>query len=118
MSYEKTTWANGDTITAEKLNNIENGIEATNNASILMIEMLLDGEYMKLNKKWQEIFDHMQNGGPAFVYKKEDKKSYLYMVDFIIQYITNYEVTIAGNSSLPSSYSCQNADDYPKAYLG
>lgn len=27
MSYEKTTWQNGDTITAEKLNNIEEGIE-------------------------------------------------------------------------------------------
>lgn len=28
MSYEKTVWSAGDTITAEKLNNIENGIEA------------------------------------------------------------------------------------------
>jgi hypothetical protein len=28
MSYEKTVWSNGDTITAEKLNNIEDGIEA------------------------------------------------------------------------------------------
>ena len=26
MSYNKTTWANGDVITAEKLNNIEDGI--------------------------------------------------------------------------------------------
>ena len=26
MSYTKTTWQNGDIITAEKLNNIENGI--------------------------------------------------------------------------------------------
>ena len=28
MSYTKNTWANGDTITAAKLNNMENGIEA------------------------------------------------------------------------------------------
>lgn len=28
MSYEKTVWSAGDTITAEKLNNIEAGIEA------------------------------------------------------------------------------------------
>ena len=28
MSYEKQTWANGDIITAEKLNHIEDGIEA------------------------------------------------------------------------------------------
>ena len=26
MAYEKTTWATGDVVTAEKLNNIENGI--------------------------------------------------------------------------------------------
>lgn len=28
MSYIKNVWANGDTITAEKLNNIEDGIAA------------------------------------------------------------------------------------------
>ena len=30
MSYTKTTWQNGDTITAEKLNNIESGVEEIN----------------------------------------------------------------------------------------
>ena len=34
MSYSKTTWANGDTITAEKLNNIENGIVANETAAV------------------------------------------------------------------------------------
>ena len=29
MAYEKTTWQAGDTITSEKLNNIEDGIEAS-----------------------------------------------------------------------------------------
>ena len=27
MSYEKTVWADGDIISAQKMNNIENGIE-------------------------------------------------------------------------------------------
>ena len=27
MAYEKQTWQNGDTITAEKLNHMEDGIE-------------------------------------------------------------------------------------------
>lgn len=31
MNYEKTTWQNGDIITAEKLNNIENGIANISN---------------------------------------------------------------------------------------
>lgn len=30
MSYTKTVWETGDTITSEKLNNAENGIEAAN----------------------------------------------------------------------------------------
>lgn len=29
MAYNKTEWQNGDVITAEKLNNMENGIEET-----------------------------------------------------------------------------------------
>ena len=33
MAYSKTTWANGDTITAEKLNNLEDGV-AANDAAI------------------------------------------------------------------------------------
>ena len=32
MSYIKTTWNKGDTITADKLNNIENGIETNETA--------------------------------------------------------------------------------------
>ena len=32
MSYDKTTWAKGDVVTAAKLNNMENGIEAIDTA--------------------------------------------------------------------------------------
>lgn len=32
MTYNKTTWKTGDVITEDKLNNIENGIEATSSA--------------------------------------------------------------------------------------
>ena len=31
MSYNKNTWQNGDIITREKLNNMENGIYTANN---------------------------------------------------------------------------------------
>lgn len=37
MSYVKTTWANGDTITASGLNNMENGIEAASAGGILPV---------------------------------------------------------------------------------
>lgn len=32
MSYEPTTWANGDIITATKLNNIESGVQSVSNS--------------------------------------------------------------------------------------
>lgn len=33
MAYQKTTWNTGDTITAEKLNNLETGVAAANGAA-------------------------------------------------------------------------------------
>ena len=33
MSYEKTTWETGDIVTAEKLNNLENGVASANGGS-------------------------------------------------------------------------------------
>ena len=41
MSYTKTTWTRGDTITAEKLNKIENGIEAASSGPTIY-EFLLN----------------------------------------------------------------------------
>ena len=37
MSYTKTTWVTGDTVTADKLNNIEDGIEAIDMASAPLV---------------------------------------------------------------------------------
>ena len=37
MSYTPTTWQTGDTITAEKLNNMESGIENANNPFIVTL---------------------------------------------------------------------------------
>ena len=40
MSYTKTTWQNGDIITAQKLNNIEEGVKTSSeNSSIFIIEV-------------------------------------------------------------------------------
>ena len=41
MSYTKQTWVTGDTITAEKLNHIEDGIGS---GGSLIVEMTLEGE--------------------------------------------------------------------------
>lgn len=38
MSYEKYTWENGEVITKEKLNHIENGIEGASSGGIFIVE--------------------------------------------------------------------------------
>ena len=55
MSYTKTTWQTGDTVTAEKLNNIENGIEdiyTDDNPIFVVIE---DADTSTLSKTYAEI---------------------------------------------------------------
>ena len=58
MAYTKQTWANGDTITAEKLNHMEDGIAGGGSAP-LIIDTIYDEieDCNILNKTWQEIYD-------------------------------------------------------------
>ena len=51
MSYTPYTWQSGDTVTASRLNNIEQGVA---NAGGLLIVHDVDGT---LDKTWQEIKD-------------------------------------------------------------
>lgn len=55
MSYTPTNWQTGDIITAEKLNNMENGIEN----SVLIVHENYDEstDTTTLDKTWQEIVD-------------------------------------------------------------
>ncbi len=66
MSYEKTTWQNGDTITAEKLNKIENGIAAN---SFSVIPTTINNENkMVLTKTWQELYDEFNGDNIMIIY--------------------------------------------------
>lgn len=42
MSYEKTIWADGDIISAQKMNNIENGIETLdeNGVGLFVVDVI------------------------------------------------------------------------------
>ena len=65
MSYVPTEWETGDIVTAEKLNNIENGI-VNNNIYIVSITSNIEDstgdETLTLDKTWQEISDAAQSG--------------------------------------------------------
>lgn len=65
MAYTPTTWVTGDTITAVKLNNMEQGI--ANAGGILICTYTDDEQSQKLilDKTAQEIIDAVSNGGFA-----------------------------------------------------
>lgn len=62
MAYTKTVWQDGDVITAQKMNNIENGIESTAGGSVLIVDVAIttpvaNVEHLEMNKTWKEIHD-------------------------------------------------------------
>ena len=70
MSYEPKEWQCGDTITAEDLNRMEQGIAQGGGGSApLEIHRNDDGNSVVLDKTWQEISDAFPN---AFLEYTED----------------------------------------------
>lgn len=59
MAYEKQTWTNGDLITAEKLNHIEDGIAQGGGGVLTVIETVTEdahgNEVRTLDKTYNEI---------------------------------------------------------------
>lgn len=63
MSYTKTNWTSGDVITAEKLNNLESGVEATSDV-ISFVPIPYDVEnYLKiLRASYNDILSIVNDG--------------------------------------------------------
>lgn len=61
MAYTPTTWATGDTVTATKLNKIEQGIA---NAGSAMIVNVVNNA---LDKTYTEIYDAITSGVPVYM---------------------------------------------------
>lgn len=80
MAYEKTTWNCGDTITAEKLNNLENGVEEAleccSGGGLICTATVTVNEdnyacYI-LDKTWQEIHDALAQGQSVYISEPGD----------------------------------------------
>jgi len=61
MAYEKQNWNNGEVITANKLNHMEDGIAT----GVLVVGLQEDGS--TLDKTWQEIYDAMLTNGAVII---------------------------------------------------
>lgn len=61
MAYTKQTWANGDVITADKLNHMEDGIESVESAMFL-ITLEQSGDNYTIDKTMAEIMSAYNSG--------------------------------------------------------
>lgn len=94
MAYTPTTWVTGDTVTATKLNKLEQGV--ANAGSALICNCTNNGSYIALDKTVQEIYDALLSGTPAYIKYQygvlgTDYASHLYLAPIIKIY--SYDTT-------------------------
>lgn len=88
MAYERQTWTCGETITADKLNHIEGGVE---NANPFVITVAPDdNEILVSDKTIEEISDAIQNKKVIVLNFTEDNE--------IFNQFTTYDVEIYQNA--------------------
>ncbi len=106
MSYEPTTWKDGDLVTSAKLNKIEQGIAA--GGGVLVVHTNDEGV---LDKTWQEIHD----ADVCFLStSNESIKQFAYIV-MIRQGDDNTYIVyfFSPNGDNPITFISSSPDDYP-----
>lgn len=79
MSYQKTAWQNGDVITAEKLNNIEEGIK--NSGSLILNIIPGEKEDSIIDSPIKDILDAFNAGTPIYVIEEIKQSDKHYRID-------------------------------------
>lgn len=107
MSYEKQTWATGDTITETKLNHMEDGIAG---GGVLVVNGIEVGGTLTLDKTWQEIYD----AGAAVMLLPQDNTTGCAWLDGVGAEDGEYFCTFYNSSaSKPFVLLTDSADGYP-----
>ena len=130
MAYTPTTWVTGDTVTATKMNKIENGIANAGSAAIVT------ETNNTLDKTFAEIYDLVHSGTPCYIKRLDGEaesdldSSYVYHIQLmpivaIYKYNDNYRIYAShamGSVSQSSifigspaivTYQVSSSDDYP-----
>ena len=109
MSYEKQTWATGDTITANKLNHMEDGISGA--GCVLALTAHEDGDNVVLDHTWQEIYD----APLAVLHKEEDGGKIIFSVTQIGGVDGHYGLALVAmdGSGETLEFETSTADGYP-----
>lgn len=108
MSYEKNTWANGDVITAAKLNNMEDGIADSEYDLVILCEMnpvdvTSINDFEIISGSIEELTQKLADGS---IVKAVTVFKYAYGQSINTQF--TYELSIADVPYLYLSFICPN----------
>lgn len=117
MSYTPTTWSNGDTITAAKLNKLEQGVAEGGGGGVLTVNIVYDGvnEKSVFDKTYAEIKDAFESGKYVFCTDTDSGWRYFYPISSIgydsDPHSPPYVIVVGYSDSI--SYYCWDEDEYP-----
>lgn len=118
MSYTKTTWQNGDTITAEKLNHIEDGIADVEGGTLVVnSDYNSEVEGKVLDKTFEEIYEAFLNGVTVLL-KETDNEDLTFESYGIVMFCSSttadgrFSVAVASEAG-QYSYTCSSQNAYP-----
>lgn len=109
MSYTPINWQTGDTITAEKLNKMDNGW------LVFVVNLITDESSTRFDKTWQEVYDAADAGALVLLRQKVDGELlYNSWVTDIANESSSYAVYVhsfVANSEI--EYETNAASGYP-----
>ena len=112
MSYEPTNWKNGDVITAQKLNKLEQGVAGSD---LLKVQIITrdDGGYV-LTLSWQDIYNAVINGlGCIFYQYDQTQKFYHQYTTFHMFQKAQDEYVITIDDFEDGDFSADSPDGFP-----
>lgn len=114
MSYEPTTWKDGDLVTSAKLNKMEQGIANGSGGTLVVHLTWSEGDTVAtMDKTWQQIYDadsvvaidRYEEGGMLF--------SFRYSVFGVQQGTDKYLIFAKLGGDSPMQFIAETADSYP-----
>lgn len=126
MNYEKQTWERGETISADKLNHIEEGVEqvSQNGGGMLVVKptgrTTQNGDYELIwqDKTWQEVDDALANGMMVILPSKVTANGghevvFINMTNVFTSAPTHrIDTSLGSGGSNPPTYYADSADGY------
>ena len=111
MSYTAHTWTTGETITAERMNQLEQGVAATATIKIVPATWTQseDTQIITLTKTWQEVYTMMEDSIVVITYETSTNEIYHGFVTAIYAVGSNYFVDTSFYI-----YTASSANGYPQ----